>query len=181
MARGFASFGKGSTIGQGIRAYNRHLIRIGTKTRIDDHVYLNGLSDEGLKIGDRCQIRFGCCLDCWKGKGISIGDDTFIGPLSVIQGQGGTKIGSNCLIGGHAYIVPASHIFSNTSGRIRDQGETREGIDIEDDVWIGSGVSILDGVTIGKGSVIGAGSVVTRSIQSGSVAYGVPARIRGNR
>jgi len=179
--RRLASFGKGSTIGRGVILDNPDLIRIGKETRIDDRVRLNGLGDEGLIIGDRCQIRFGSLLDCWKGKGISIGDDTFIGPLSVIQGQGGTKIGSGCLIGGHVYIVPADHVFSDPSKPIRLQGERRRGIVVEDDVWIGSGVIILDGVVIGEGSVIGAGSVVTRSVPRGSVAYGVPARKRRSR
>ncbi len=181
VLRGIGSFGPGSSIGAGVRIYNKRLVRIGSHTRIDDYVCLNGLGENGLTIGSRCQVRFGCLIDCWKGKGIRIGDDTFIGPLSVIQGQGGTSIGSRCLIGGHAYIVPASHVFSDPSRPIQDQGETRKGITIEDDVWTGCGVRILDGVRIGRGSVIGAGSVVTRDIPPMSVAYGVPARIRRKR
>jgi acetyltransferase-like isoleucine patch superfamily enzyme len=180
-ARKLGRLGSGSTIGEGVRLRNSHFIRIGDDTRIDDGVYLNGLGKNGLDIGDRCQIRFGTVIDCWKGVGIKIGNDTFIGPLSVIQGQGGTVIGDGCLIGGHAYIVPSSHVFDDRSIPIRLQGETTEGVEIQDDVWIGSGVAVLDGVNIGKGSVIGAGSVVTRSIPSYSVAYGVPARIQSKR
>ena len=181
LGRRFDYLGEGSTIGKGVRIHNPHMIRVGENCRIDDGVYLNGLGEEGLKIGDRCQIRFASMIDCWKGKGIAIGSDTFIGPLSVIQGQGGTVIGSRCLVGGHAYMVPASHVFSDSRKPIRDQGETMKGITIEDDVWIGSGVHILDGVTVGEGSVIGAGSVVTRSVSKYSVAYGIPARVRRTR
>lgn len=181
LGRKFESFGEASMIGRGVRIHNPRMIRIGAGCRIDDHVYLNGLGERGLTIGDRCQIRFGSLLDCWKGRGIAIGEDTFVGPLSVIQGQGGTTIGSGCLIGGQVYIVPANHVFSDSSRPIRDQGETFKGITIEDDVWIGGGVRILDGVTVGEGSVIGAGSVVTRSVSRYSVAYGVPAKVRRSR
>jgi acetyltransferase-like isoleucine patch superfamily enzyme len=56
------------------------------------------------------------------------------------------------------------------------QPQTREGIVVGEDVWIGSGCRILDGVRIGGGSVIGAGSVVTKDSEPWSVAFGVPAK-----
>jgi len=180
-SRGLGSFGPRSSIGRGVVIRNKAYVKIGSGTFIDDYVYMNGLSEDGLEIGDRCQVRFGAVLDCWKGKGIKIGNDTFIGPHTVIQGQGGTWIGSNCLISGHVYISPTSHVFSDPSRPIRTQGEERKGIVVEDDVWIGCGSVILDGVRIGRGSVIGAGSVVTSSIEPFSVAYGVPARVRRSR
>jgi acetyltransferase-like isoleucine patch superfamily enzyme len=46
---------------------------------------------------------------------------------------------------------------------------------------VGSGSVILAGVTIGAGALVGAGSVVTRDIPPGSLAYGVPARVRRPR
>jgi acetyltransferase-like isoleucine patch superfamily enzyme len=57
--------------------------------------------------------------------------------------------------------------------------QTKGGIVIEDDVWIGFGVIVLDGVKIGKGAVLGAGSVVTRDIPDNTVAVGVPAKTIG--
>lgn len=180
-SRGYRSFGKGSSIGRGVRALNRHKISIGSDSRIDDGVYLNGLSKNGLEIGDRCQIRYGSLIDGWKGEGISIGNDTFIGPMCIIQGQGGTRIGSNCLIAGHSYIVPSNHVFSDIKKPIRLQGETKKGIQIADDVWLGAGTQVLDGVKVGQGSVVGAGSVVTRDIPENSVAYGAPAKVVRDR
>lgn len=55
----------------------------------------------------------------------------------------------------------------------RDAREVRIGRN----VFIGTRAIILKGVTIGDNSVIGAGSVVTRSIPSGSVAAGNPAKV----
>jgi acetyltransferase-like isoleucine patch superfamily enzyme len=43
---------------------------------------------------------------------------------------------------------------------------------------VGSGSVVLAGVTVGEEALVGAGSVVTRDIPAGSVAYGVPARVR---
>jgi len=55
--------------------------------------------------------------------------------------------------------------------------QTKGGILIEDNVWLGFGVIVLSGVRIGKGAVIGAGSVVTDDIPAGAIAVGVPARV----
>jgi lipopolysaccharide O-acetyltransferase len=48
---------------------------------------------------------------------------------------------------------------------------------IEDNVWIGEQVSVLLCVTIGRGSINGANSVVSKSIPSGCIAVGIPARV----
>jgi carbonic anhydrase/acetyltransferase-like protein (isoleucine patch superfamily) len=52
-------------------------------------------------------------------------------------------------------------------------------IEIGNDVFIGAGSIILPGVRIGNRVVVGAGSVVTRSIPSGCVVAGNPARWLG--
>lgn len=49
-------------------------------------------------------------------------------------------------------------------------------IHIEEGVFVGAGSIILKGVTIGAHSIIGAGSVVTRSVPSGEVWGGNPAK-----
>jgi acetyltransferase-like isoleucine patch superfamily enzyme len=43
---------------------------------------------------------------------------------------------------------------------------------------VGSGSVILGGVTIGQDALVGAGSVVTRDVPPGTIAWGVPARVR---
>jgi acetyltransferase-like isoleucine patch superfamily enzyme len=55
--------------------------------------------------------------------------------------------------------------------------QTKGGITIDDDVWLGFGVVVLDGVRIGRGAVIGAGSVVTKDVPEGAIAAGIPARV----
>ncbi len=48
---------------------------------------------------------------------------------------------------------------------------------IGDNVFIGSGSTLMYGVTIGSNSIVASHSVVTKSIPSGYVVGGVPARI----
>ena len=55
--------------------------------------------------------------------------------------------------------------------------ESKTGISIEDDVWIGANSVILPGVHIHHGAVIGAGSVVTKDIPANAIAVGNPARV----
>jgi acetyltransferase-like isoleucine patch superfamily enzyme len=61
---------------------------------------------------------------------------------------------------------------------IREQPlQSRGGLFIDDDVWIGVRATILDGVKIGKGAVIGAGAVVTKDIPENAIVVGVPAKV----
>ena len=59
--------------------------------------------------------------------------------------------------------------------------ETRGGIKIGNDAWLGFGVIVLDGVNIGEGAIIGAGSVVTDDIPANAIAVGSPARVVSKR
>lgn len=105
------------------------------------------------------------------------GDECSLNPHCVVDAAGGVKIGSLVRIAAHAVIVASQHIWADPEVPIRDQGVTKRGIEIEDDVWIGAGAIILDGVHIGCGAVVGAGSVVTKSVPPYGVVAGVPARV----
>ena len=133
-----------------------------------------------ISIGDHCSILDHVIFDTYGGS-IKIGNNCSFNPFCVIYGHGGLVIGDNVRIATQTVIIPANHIYHNVNVPIMNQGETKIGIRIEDDVWIGAGVKILDGVIVGKGSVIGAGSVVTKSIPPYSVVVGVPAKIKSKR
>jgi acetyltransferase-like isoleucine patch superfamily enzyme len=130
-----------------------------------------------IKIGNNCILDVGVYLKLWGGK-IQIGNNVFIGPYSVLYGHGGLIIGNDVLIASNVTIIPANHKFSDKNKLIRNQGETRKGIIIEDNVWIATGVTILDGVKIGKGAIIAAGSVVTEDVPDYSVVVGIPAKVK---
>lgn len=63
---------------------------------------------------------------------------------------------------------------------VRDEGRGRYyrygNIVIESDVFIGVNAVLMPGVRVGCRSVVAAGAVVTKSVPSGSVVGGVPAR-----
>lgn len=114
---------------------------------------------------------------------IIIGDNVFLNSCTVIYSGNGVKIGSNTAIGPNTSIVPINHKFDDKNKLISEQrfADSKGGIVIEEDVWIGAGVTILDGAYIRKGAVIGAGSLVNKEIEAYSINVGSPCRKVGSR
>jgi hypothetical protein len=110
-----------------------------------------------------------------------IGDRSAVGAGSFIGGQGGVSIGDDVIMGAGVRIFSENHEYQALDRPIRAQGETRRGVAIDDDCWIGAGTTIVDGVSVGTGCVIAAGAVVTRSVPPFTIAAGVPARAIGSR
>lgn len=129
-----------------------------------------------IKIGSETLIREGAILQTYGGD-IVIGKKSAINPYCILQGNGGITIGNSTLIAAGVKIFSANHIYADRDILIQTQGETRKGVNIGDDVWIGAGCIILDGVNIGDGAVIAAGAVVAADVPEKAVAAGVPAKI----
>ena len=109
--------------------------------------------------------------------GIFIGEDSLIGEMNVIRGQGGVHIGNRVYTSPLCQIIAVNHIFDDPTKPFIGQGITAEGVVIEDDVWIGSGAVILDGVRVGQGAVVAAGAVVNKDVPPHTVVGGVPAKV----
>jgi acetyltransferase-like isoleucine patch superfamily enzyme len=133
-----------------------------------------------IRIGQNTEIHSYAFLHTFGGS-IEIGSNCSVNPFCVIYGHGGLKIGNMVRIATHTVIIPANHGFSNLDVPMMFQEESREGIVIHDNVWIGAGALVLDGVVVGEGSIIGAGAVVTTDVPSRSIVGGSPARIIGWR
>jgi acetyltransferase-like isoleucine patch superfamily enzyme len=153
-------------------------IFIGSNVSIGDHVRIV-CTDENSKIyiGDGSIIHFGSQIDTGPGGSIHIGQRNSVNPYCVIYGHGGLTTGMYVRIAAHTVIIPANHIYKDPNIIIAKQGLTKKGINIEDDVWIGTGSRILDGINIGHGTVVGAGAVVTKDVPPMAVVAGVPAKI----
>jgi acetyltransferase-like isoleucine patch superfamily enzyme len=161
----------------------RAKIRGGKGIRLESDVVVESFAelivdspDSRIDIGYITYLHSYCQVKTFKGW-IKIGSYCTVNRFAILAGHGGLEIGNNVLISPNVIINPQNHIFDNPNIPIWKQGISKEGIRIEDDVWIGAGAIILDGVTISRGSIIGAGAVVTKNISAYSVAVGVPARV----
>ena len=103
---------------------------------------------------------------------ITIGDNLFIGFGSNIRCSGKIKIGNNVRISQGVSLIDSNYKRVNNKFDGYHVGK----IEIEDDVWIGTGSIILKGVKIGSGAAIAAGSVVTKDVASNSMVAGSPAK-----
>ena len=140
-----------------------------------------------IVIGERCLIAGQLLID-FNSKGITIGDETYIGENSKIWSAEKIIIGSNVLISFGVNIMDNdSHPISAKSRRehfkkvyktntISSLFDVKKNpIIISDDVWIGFNSVILKGVKIGKGAIVASGSLVTKDVKEYSVVAGNPA------
>lgn len=104
-----------------------------------------------------------------------IGDGTWIGAFTHLDGSGGLRIGSGCDISTGAQIYTHSTARRCVSARAFNTVD-RAPTTLGDHVFVGAGAVILMGVTIGDGAVVGAGAVVTSDVAPYTVVAGVPAR-----
>jgi acetyltransferase-like isoleucine patch superfamily enzyme len=155
-------------------------------------------------LGEDVVIRAGAVIY----SGTQIGAETVIGHHTLLRSAvtvgAGSQLGHNLTverassIGAQVRCSPGSHLTSSCV--LADRVFLGAGIRTVNDremIWrdprrvpvlapprfgsgarVGSGSIILAAVTIGSDALVGAGSVVTRDIPAGSVAYGVPARVR---
>jgi acetyltransferase-like isoleucine patch superfamily enzyme len=150
-------------------------VRVGSRTYIHPQAVLVRKRGK-ITIGSRCTICRGAELNAYGGF-IEMGDHCSVNPGTILYGHGGLKIGDGVRIAANTIIIPANHVFTDPDAPIRLQGETKVGITIGNDVWIGASVTVLDGVNIGDGCVIGAGAVVTKSTEPFGIYVGNPARL----
>ena len=153
---------------------------------LEDGAVIDALSRDGVRLGRNVTVGRAATLTCTgviarMGVGIRVGERSAIGAGSYLGGQGGITIGDDVIIGPGSRIFSENHNYGDPDRPIRAQGESRVGVTIGNDCWIGASVTILDGVTIGNGCVIAAGAVVTKSIPPLSLAVGVPARVLRSR
>jgi acetyltransferase-like isoleucine patch superfamily enzyme len=150
-------------------------LTVGRDVQVDYTARLQHLWGGHITLGDRTRVYPSAILATYSGT-ITTGEDVFIGPQCVLYGHGGLTIGDGTMIAAHTVIVPGNHGFDDLTTPIRLQGESRRGITIGADVWVGAGSRILDGVTIADGAVIAAGAVVTKDVAAQTIVGGVPAR-----
>ena len=115
------------------------------------------------------------------------------GPVSIGRGTnfmfrseiiGPVNIGRYCAIARKTTFQAQNHITSRVSiqralyskfYKNKLPSIEKGGIQVGNDVWIGTQAIILPGVSIGDGAIIGAGSIVTKNVKPYSIVVGIPA------
>lgn len=105
---------------------------------------------------------------------VKVGEHTWVGPYTLLDGTGGLSIGSWCAISAGTQIYTHdSAARAVTAGK----GPTlREPVAIEDCCFVGPLSIVTMGVTIGAHSVVGGHSYVNRDVDPYSIVVGAPAR-----
>jgi len=148
--------------------------------RIGRNVQWSGPADR-IQLGEHVALAGNTYVNANGAAGkVQIGARTHIDQFSVLYGQGGLTIGSDCAIASGALIYSQSNADALKDGTpVALQPVHYARVEIADGCWLGAGVRILPGVTVGPGASIGAGAVVTKDLPGGCVAVGMPARPRG--
>jgi len=119
----------------------------------------------GAKIGENCNI----CSHCF------IENDVIIGNNVTIK-NGCPNICDGTIIEDDVFIGPNVSFTNDTYPRSKHYLDNYKKIIIKKGASVGAGCAILSGITIGEYAMIGAGSVVTKSVPSGELWVGNPAR-----
>ncbi len=157
-------------VGKNVRITHCNHISCGKNVKFEDYTEIHGLCSDGLVFGDNVTISRGVMIRPSSyyggdfGVGLTMGNNSSIGPYGYVGCSGKITIGSNVMFGPKCSLFAENHNFSDVDSSIKSQGVNQKGITVEDDCWIGSNVVILDGVTVGKGSVIGAGTLITKDV-----------------
>lgn len=183
---GMKKHGRVLFIGKYVTLRCKSKMQIGTGVSIQSNVYLDALSDYGIKLGNGCSIGCGSIIRCsgnFKelGIGFTMGNNSSLADNCFVGGTGGVWIGNDVIGGQNIRFHASNHIFTDTTELIRKQGIIAKGIRIGNNCWIGAGAVFCDGITIGDGCVIGANTVITRDFPANSIIAGVPAKLIGKR
>jgi acetyltransferase-like isoleucine patch superfamily enzyme len=158
--------------------YHRDL-QLGCHVFIGERVTIFQDKNSGkVELADRVFIYGETYIQTGEEGTLRIGADTHIQPRCQFNAyKAPIQIGCNVQIAANCAFYSYNHGMAPDQPLKAQSLETKGGIKIGDDVWLGYGVIVLDGVQIGAGAVVGAGSVVTHDIPEGAIAVGVPARV----
>jgi bifunctional UDP-N-acetylglucosamine pyrophosphorylase/glucosamine-1-phosphate N-acetyltransferase len=144
--------------------------QIGNRCRALVSVLEQAVMEDGSDIGPFCRLRKGA----WLCEGAHMGN---FGEMKNATLGPGAKMGHFSYLGdaevGAKVNIGAGTITCNYDG-VRKYKTV-----IEEGAFIGSDTMLVAPVRVGKGATTGAGAVVTHDVPENALAYGVPARVRG--
>jgi len=174
-------------VGREVAIRNPQYITVGANFVAENFSEIQGLSSEGICLGDHvtigsfAMIRPSGYYGREIGVGLRVGNYSNIGSYCYIGCSGGIEIGNHVLMSPRVSLFAENHNYDRLDIPMRAQGVTRAKIIVEDDCWLASGSTILAGVCIGTGAIVAAGAVVTKDVPARAIVGGVPAKIIGWR
>ncbi len=108
---------------------------------------------------------------------VTVGKNTWIGPLTLLDGSGDLTIGDNCSISAGVHIYTHDTVKWAVSGG--KAAYEKAPVSIGSCCHIGAQTVIAKGVTIGDHCVVGACSFVNRDIAPYTIAVGAPCKTVG--
>lgn len=149
-------------------------------------------------------VRFDAGVTITNPRSVSIGDHSWIGTHTILEGARGIEIGryvhivtlchlqggGTLKIGDYVSISSGSKIYSDTvhytkrcssAVPLEQQEVVAAPVVIGKDAFLGLNSTVLPGVTIGEGAFVGANSLVNKDIPPWTIAVGSPARVIGRR
>jgi len=174
-------------VGKGAKIRNPQYVKLGRNVVAEDYSEIQGLSSEGIELGDQVTVgRFAMIRPSGYygrdiGVGLKVGNHSNIGAYCYIGCSGGIEIGAYVMMGPNVGLYAENHNFERLDLTMKEQGVTLNPIVIEDDCWLASGSTIVAGVRVGKGAIVAAGAVVTEDVPPYAIVGGIPARVIGWR
>ncbi len=174
--------GRNVVFGVNVTIRHPHKIAIGDNVVIDDQCCLDakGTDNQGITIGEGVFIGRNTILSCKNGD-IIIEDKANLGFNCEVFSASRVRIGKSILMAAYTYLVGGDHLYDRVDIPVLDQGRTARGIDVDDNVWLGTHVVVTDGSRIGRDAIIGAGAVVVGEIPEFAIATGIPAKVVRDR
>lgn len=131
----------------------------------------NAIINDGVKIAKNCSLFGG------PGNLLEIGENTYIGMNTIMNGYADKiTIGTNVSFGANVYLMVDSG--PNASNKLQRLYPVEHGpITIGNHCWIGSESLILPNVTLGDFCIVAANSFVKKSFPPYSIIGGTPAKL----
>jgi acetyltransferase-like isoleucine patch superfamily enzyme len=176
------SVGRNVVFGVNVTLRHPHKIAIGDNVVIDDCCCLDakGTDNKGIVIGSGVFVGRNTILSCKNGD-IVVENDANLGFNCEIFSASRVRVGKSVLMAAYTYLVGGDHLYDRTDIPVLEQGRTARGIEVDDNVWLGTHVVVTDGSRIGRDAIIGAGAVVVGDIAEFSIAAGIPAKVMRDR
>ena len=105
---------------------------------------------------------------------VTVGEKTWIGPFTVLDGSGGLAIGNNCSISAGVQIYSHDSVqWAVSGGTIPYEYSMTK---IGNNCYIGPNTIIIKGVNIGDNVIVGANSFVNRNLEDNKKYAGNPVK-----